>query len=62
MEYRIIEDKPLEGNIEVAMGIIILIGVEASQEIGNFPMILGEMIEEALGQDPVQEQVPIETE
>ena len=28
-EHKIIEDKPLEGNIEETMGIVILIGVEA---------------------------------
>ena len=35
-EAKIIDVKPLEGNIEVTTGIIILIGVEAGQEIDNF--------------------------
>ena len=61
-EHGITEDRLLEGNIEVTMGIVILIRVEAGQEIENFQVILGWMIEVALGQDQVLEQVPIETE
>ena len=35
-EHKIIADKLLEWNIEVTMGIVILIGVEVGQEIGMF--------------------------
>ena len=61
-EHKIIENKPLEGNIEVSMEMVILIGVEAGQEIDNVQIILGGMIEVALGKDQVLEQVLIETE
>ena len=40
-EYRIIEDQPVEGNIQEMMGIVILIWVEAGQEIDNFQVTLG---------------------
>ena len=61
-KHKIIDEKPLEEDIEETKGIAILIGVEAGQEIDSFHIILEEMIEVALGQDQVQEQVPIETE
>ena len=44
------------------MKIVILIGVETGQEIHNIQPSLGRMIEGALDQDLVLEQVPIETE
>ena len=52
-EHKIIEDKPLEMDIEETIGIVLLIGEEAGQEIDNFQIILGGMIEVALGQDQV---------
>ena len=61
-EHKIIEDKPSEEDIEETTGIVILIGIEAGQEIDNFQVILGGMTEVVLGQDLVYEQVPIETE
>ena len=54
-DHKIIEDQPLEGNIEEMMGIVILIGVETGLEIDNFQVILGGMIEVALCQDQVVE-------
>ena len=58
-EHKIIAEQPLEGNIEEIMGIVNLIGVEACQEMDNFQVILGGMIEVVLGQDKVLEQRPI---
>ena len=60
--HKIIERKPLEEDLEETTGIVILIGIEASQEIGNIQVILGRRIEVVLGEDQVLKQVPIETE
>ena len=51
--YKIIEYKPLEGNKGETMEIVILIAVEAGQEIANFLILLGVMMEVELGQDHV---------
>ena len=52
-EYKIIENKLLERNIEVT--ITVLVGAEVGQEIDNIQVILGGMIKVALVQDQVLE-------
>ena len=52
-QHKITAVKPLEGNIEVTMWIVILMGVEAGHEIDNIQVILRGMIEVVLGQDKI---------
>ena len=61
-ENRIIEDKPLEEDIEGTTRIVSLIGIETGQEIDTFQIILGGIIAGVIGQDQGLKQVPREPE
>ena len=54
-QHKIKEDRRLEGNIEKTIGIVILIRIEAGQEIDNIQVSLEGIIEIVLGQDQVLE-------
>ena len=61
-ECKIMEVRILEVDIEVILGVIILQEVEVGLEKDSIQVTLGEMIEAAIDQDLVQDQVSVELE